>query len=509
MVDLRGRAQEILGTIAAVVEEKFPRTRPTLDLKHEGTRVLVASLLEGVMTGMTADDLRAALESSEERQANIDQAPEEPSAPDDPSFPPDTPDTSAGLMLPVVATPNGWGHQAGYRPMLFASWFPMLRILRDDRERFYRTLDMLRSWGVVGVRAFFGVCHPNYWPGREVLPVDAPRVGTAWPNYEDLVQEAAQALIDRRMAWFGTAGDLQEFADEHEVYRRAARALSHGDLMRVMAVVDVNEAWQNSRHGDSVAHLASLVKPFADSGIPWATSANPLGYARHNMEQMYVPVGAPVVTTHTTGHPHEAMVRHTFNLRHDAEGVGFRVALMQGEPRGPGADVSAGAVNATGWVALAATMAAMTGQLYVLHCSRGVRDRDNDDPWGAFEPYFRRAHAMMSRLPNEAVMAVGHGGRGGSDREALFASSRSDGAFDGDKPGVTGQFHRADAVRYGSGRRAAMLYGGSGRREAKVVKATTGAFYNTHGQLIRQASMRPGEIVAFDDAGDGVLYVEQ
>lgn len=491
----------VLDTINAIVREMYPRTR-----KNGPDAELVGNLMHHAREfGANADRLRDILRASPEFEENQRAEP----APDpvvDPS--PDIPQNT--LALPVGATTRGWQDVNGIRPMLFASWFPMLRILRDDPERFERTLDMLQSWGVQGVRAFVGVCHPAYWRGREVLPVRARRVGDAWPDFDALMVTAASSLRSRGMAWFITAGDLQEFDSESEVYARAFRALKAADLLSVVAVVDVNEAWQNTTVGDDdPRHCARLVKPFADAGIPWATSAHSGEDSRENIDKMWLDVRAPVATVHGPG-GRTLMVRHIINHRHESEGVGFRVALMQGEPRGPGQDVSAGAVNETSWVVLAAAAACMTGQLYVLHCSRGVRDRDNDDPWESFAPYFQRTAAVFARIPRSKVMASVHGGRGGSvSEDALFASTRADGAFHEDRPGIVGEFHRCDSVRYENGQRACLLYGGVGDRGAKVVRSVSGAFYNTHGHEVRSGAFSKGEIVRFtqDEAGDGLLFV--
>lgn len=497
-------------TIDAVVREIYPRTRPNGSADPEIAGNLMYHAVEN---GTDADGLREVLRASPEFEANQKPAEPEPEPVPEPA--------PTALALPVRATSRGWADQTGIRPMLFASWFPMLRILRDEPDRFYRTLDMLRSWGVQGVRVFAGVCHPNYWRGREVLPVRAGRVGDAWPDYEALVQTAAKACMDRGIAWFVTAGDLQEFDDEAAVYARVFRALDAAGLLDVVAVADVNELWQNSRRGNDPKHAAALLRPFRERGIAWATSAHPPeGNGNHGddhdqIDKMWIGVApnggdAPVATLHGPGGT-TLMVRHIINHRHNSEGVGFRVALMQGEPRGPGNDVSAGQVNHPSWVVLAAAASAMTGQLYVLHCSRGIRDRDDDDPWYAFAPYFQRAAALLQHIPRSRVLVSAHGGGGGNRPDALFASTRADGAFHEDRPGITGEFHRCDAALYENGQRACLLYGGIGDRGAKAVRATAGTFYNTHGAAVRSVQLTAGEIVRFtsDEAGDGLLYVER
>src|SRR5690606_24902643 len=122
-------------------------------------------------------------------------------------------------------------------------------------------------------------------------------------------------------------------------------------------------------------------------------------------------------------------------------------------------------VDAQGWVALAGTVSGLTGQMYILHTSRGIRDfapgePNGDDPWSVFEPYFVRTKAMMDALPKGvSLVASGPGGRCGGHPEAVGGSARGDCPFHEDAAGVTGQFHRADEARYADGRRVVLLYG--------------------------------------------------
>lgn len=410
------------------------------------------------------------------------------------------------LTLPVRAGAHGWRDARGTRPILGASWFPALRILRDDPQRFAATLAKLQAWGVSVVRTFAFVAHPDYWEsrGRSVLATDTTDGRQAWPDYDTLVVTFAQALRDLGMAWFVTAGDLQYSRDPGGVYRRVIETLERAGLLDVVAVGDVNEPWQNGTGGDDNPQLAARwLQPFAARGLAWSPGCSWQEDATYAAR-----VNAPVETMHGPGNPHDLMVRHIYNHRH--EGARWARALMQGEPRGPGRDVSAGRVDAQGWIALAAAMSAMTGQLYVLHTSRGIRDLDDDDPWETFAPYFQRSAAMLSHLPQSDVVLTAHGGRGGTADGALFASTRADGLFYGDATGVRDQFHRCDAVRFANGQRAALLYGGEGDREARVVTSIHGVFINTRGDVVRQArDYQGGSIVRFSnaDAGDGLLFV--
>lgn len=492
----------VMQTIDAVVREMYPKTRP-----NGPDPELIGNLLYHARErGATVDDFRKVLRDSPEFTDNQTTSDPDPSPIDEPDPVTNPGDGRDPLILPLVATPRGWGHGGGYRPIFGASWFPSLRILRDDPSRFDRTLDWLVDRGVNCIRSFGFVCHPSYWRGREVLSVDAQGVGQAWPDFDDLAIAQARAFERRGVSWFLTAGDTQLARDEFEIYRRIRRALDSAGLSHVVGPVDVNEAWQNTTaRDDAPSHFARMVAPFHDR--PWATSAHSGEDNAEHLNKMWRSVGAPVCTVHGPGGT-DLMVRHIINHRHENEGVGFRVALMQGEPRGPGQDVSAGAVNHPSWIVLSAAAAWLTGQLYVLHCSRGVRDRDNDDPWDAFAPYFERCAAVAKWIPRSRVMDSQHGGRGGSGN-AVFVSTRADGAFYGDRADIRGEFHRCDSVLFESGERGCLLFGGTGDRAAKAYRSVEGTFINTHGQIVSSGRIDANQVVRFtaEEAGDGLLFV--
>jgi hypothetical protein len=428
---------------------------------------------------------------------------------------------------------TGWRDVHGPRPLLGASWFPALYFAKHDRARAEQTLDMFQGWGVEVLRVFIAVGGwESFWGGREIVPVrmtqlrddrSVARVFEPWSDWDEHFRWLLEACRQRKMGLFLTAGDLQMFENEHEVYRRAARVIREGGYQDVVTFVDVNEAWQNSRvQDDDPAYFASLVKPIADLGIPWTTSAhsgqatksNPEGWQSEDgraILYMSQRVGAPVATIHGTGGT-TLMIRRTFNVRF--EGAEHHVGLVQGEPRGPGRDVSAGRVDAQGWIAVHAAVSGMTGQIYILHASRGIRDLaphepNGDDPWEVFAPYFHRARAMMDRLPNASLVAWGHGGRCGTHAEALLTSTRADCMFHEDAIGVTEQFHRIDHARYADGRRAILLYGGATNapRRAKAIRAFNGRVINTFGMDLGPVTLAPGDIWTAPGGEDGYLLV--
>jgi len=425
---------------------------------------------------------------------------------------------SDSLSLPVRRTNEGWKDATGFRSIVLCSFFPALYFEKHDPAHVDYVLDLMAENGINGIRGFcyvggatgWGTHLGDGWRGREVLTTGMTRNGErleAWPDARDVVIRLGQKLKARNMCWDVTAGDLQTADSEETPYRLSAEALESAGLLDVVCLAEVNEGWQNSRKGNDPTHFARLVSSFAVRGIPWGTSAHPPdstgpGYTLKQMEYMQrsSSVGCYHVSTGTVD-----QVRHTFNIRHDEEGVGFRMPLASTEHRGPGPDVSSGAVNNVDWVAFVGVMTVLSGQLFVLHVSQGIRDLPTDHGWAAYAPYMERTTRLCRLIPRGAVTGIGHGGRGGTDPESIGASTRSDGAFYGDKPDATDQFERIDSAAYGTGEVAALFYGGHGHRRAKMDKVS-GTFYNAKGE----AAFGPGTFegnMDFGDCGAGLLFV--
>jgi hypothetical protein len=500
-------------TIDTLVREEFPRTRP-----NGPDRALFGMLMHHAReNGADADRLRQILRDSPEYADN-----QKPAV--DPEVPPPVQEPGPTgpvdrIQYPVVATAHGWMDATGYRPIILQSFFPALYFEKHDPGRVDYVLGLLQADGINGIRGFgfvggavgWGRHLGDGWRDREVLTVPMVRGNerlAAWPDAKDVVIRLARKLEARGMVWDLTQGDLQTVdGDEALVMQFIAQWLSEAGLTHVLCLAETNEGWQNSRRGNDPAHFERLVKPLARLGVPWGTSAHPPidgpGYNHDQMEKMAVP--GSVACYHVTSGT-ETQVRHTFNVRHDGEGIGFRRAVASTEHRGPGPDVSSGAVNETGWVALVGVMAVMTGQLFVLHTSQGVRDLPTDHGWEAYRPYAQRLTAMARHIPRSKVVGIGHGGRGGVGQYSIFASTRADGAFAGDKPGVSGEFHRADSAAYADGQVAALLYGGSGHRRIKC-DAIEGTFYDTHGNVYLSGRWPNGDVLDLSDPGDGLLFV--
>ena len=417
------------------------------------------------------------------------------------------------LTLPVRRTNEGWKDATGHRSIVLCSFFPALYFEKHDPSHVDYVLDLMADNGINGIRGFcyvggatgWGTHLGDGWRGREVLTANMTRGKerlAAWPDAKDVIIRLGEKLRNRGMVWDVTGGDLQTADTEEEPYRLVAQSLETAGLLDVVCLAEVNEGWQNSRRGNDPQWFARLVSPFSGRGIPWGTSAHPEGYDRKMME--YMQLGGSVGIYHVASGT-VTQVRHSFNIRHDTEGVGFRMPLASTEHRGPGPDVSAGAVNDPDWIALVGAITVMSGQLFVLHVSQGIRDLPTDHGWPAYVPYMERTTKLARLIPRGHVTGIGHGGRGGTDPESIGASTRSDGAFYGDNPAATDQFERIDSAAFSTGESAAIFYGGHGHRRAKLDRVE-GTFYDTKAVPVLGPGRFEGNI-EFGDCGAGLVFV--
>jgi hypothetical protein len=117
-----------------------------------------------------------------------------------------------------------------------------------------------------------------------------------------------------------------------------------------------------------------------------------------------------MVHGHRTG-AHDDIIRHIFSVMH--EGMrGTGKAVWQGEPTGPGADVSVGTVNDVRTLVLMACMAVVTGQAWNYMSGFGVRWKGPLES----QPGFREVPAAAARLeaffPGFPGKRLNHGGTG-------------------------------------------------------------------------------------------------
>lgn len=151
---------------------------------------------------------------------------------------------------------RSFADESGPRRVLGCSWFPAIRVLRDNPTRYHAQLDAIRNEGYLVNRRFRcvggrdGGTDPRsiYWRGSGVHPRD-------WSDYDQLYVMDLQQHAARGLTVHCTAGDMgQTFPDGHgelEYTVRVARLIRDHGLEPVVALFEIwNEGWQNNAHGD-------------------------------------------------------------------------------------------------------------------------------------------------------------------------------------------------------------------------------------------------------------------
>lgn len=234
----------------------------------------------------------------------------------------------------------------GPRGVYFCSWFPALRILRDDRDAFYRELDNIHKWGWLGVRVFWAVGRQPYWRGREVAPVTFTHNGItvkAWRDYDKLFREMILAFRERKLRFHLTAGDLgQIFAGKASLelrqYQRIAELIQGENAAALVGLFEAaNEPWQNTREGlrfdERAQTIFAALRPLLP-GVQMAIGATPRN--EELLEEWAR--GANVSVVHGTRQPWDMALRRAFNLMYEGQRH-VNKPIWQGEPTGPGPEV--------------------------------------------------------------------------------------------------------------------------------------------------------------------------
>ncbi len=250
---------------------------------------------------------------------------------------------------PLVGQLGGCGHgycdTTGPRNVRGCSWFPALRIWRDDRDAALRELDAIAAAGWHFIRIFLAVGGwEGYWGGREVVPVtftnDRGTRIDAWPDYEEQARTFMLAARERGLKLYTTNGDLQWIFPRFEDRLRHAERTAHlfNDVgPDVCAFMEVCNEWQGNG-GEPVEDLRACATRF-HALCPFALYT--IGAGNGGMEQPEGPgglyecaVGMPVVTVHGMRSP-EAGIR-TFGVVYwSGDPWHLDRLILQGEPTGP------------------------------------------------------------------------------------------------------------------------------------------------------------------------------
>lgn len=355
------------------------------------------------------------------------------------------------LEGPLRADGRAYADASGPRTVFFCSWFPALRIWRDDRAAATRELDVIAAAGWQGIRVFTAVGGwQPYWDGREVAPVtfrkqlEGGRFGdqvAAWPDYDDQLRTFLAAVRARGLRLHLATGDAQMIFPgseaERAFHQRVARLVRAGGGPDVVALYEVwNEGWQNNAlegSPEALAHARRIldeVRAIAP-GVLTAISAAPPGSGD---EGAVWADGADVTIVHGTREPPSRALADAFDLVHHSGAVRpLAKPIWQGEPTGPDGERPEVYLPTNDPALLLAlfTVHQMTGQASVFFNGPGLRYSEPlSRTWG-----FRELPALLALLPRDVgtwkhltagrstagpLVALQYAGDGRTGPEGLF-----------------------------------------------------------------------------------------
>lgn len=341
---------------------------------------------------------------------------------------PGTP-TNRPLIGPLRVQDKMFRDDSGWRRVFFCSWFPALRILRDDPEQFTRQLDAIAAANYQGVRVFLAVGGwMPYWDGREVAPIrfqkatfdgnhlrpvfNGPWI-EAWPDYDDLLRTLLRMCKSRKLRLHVTTGDMQiidrDGSQELDLHRRFARICAEEGGTDVIALAECTNEFPLNRYGgespQSIAQMGRVLDIWRQA-IPGVLTAQ--GAIPQNEEVdalLKASTHGEVCVTHTTRDPFSMCLKRTFGLvYYEGDYRGFPKPFKQGEPAGPGDDSYARQDDPANLTALYACHA-ITGQDSNYFNGPAVRYREDlGSTWG-----FTQLPAIFAREIPEDIATWEHG----------------------------------------------------------------------------------------------------
>jgi len=351
---------------------------------------------------------------------------------------------------------------------------------RDEstcREQIVRIATASQTAGVTPcLRVLDTLGYYDYWRGREVAPVAFTAKGgyhvPATAHYYERLGAFLTfcASFGCMVRW--SRGDTQLFGSGSAL--RAHIEQGADVLTRVgVAVCEVwevcNEATLNGvetpdeARGHLEAFQARCPSVMASYGAPYGTEeADELqawyGVGDYGAVHGYRPGNDSEEETTKT-------LRHIFSVRREAyEDDGARI--VQGEPFGPGDDVSGGRSDNVELLTLAACMSHLTAQAWTYMSGWGVR-------WNGFietQPGFYEVLRATAQIPPDIyAWSVTRGGL--ADNSFDSASG-----YWGDE-GVSEGVARIDTAN-GGGRFFTLVYGGSGRKRITALHDLEGEIWN-------------------------------
>jgi len=390
---------------------------------------------------------------------------------------------SRPLVGPLRIVNKLFADDTGYRRVLFCSWFPALRILRDHPQEFERQINVITDACYQGFRTFFTVGGwSTYWDGREVAPVRFRKwhhsretglhrpasLGAwidAWPDYDDLLRTLLRACKQRGLRLHQAVGDMQIiFPDragmqaELEFTRRVARICAQEGGREVMALVgDTNEYPQNrwgSESPEAIAQMGRVLRIWEEE-IPGVLTT--MGACiSEEPEQLYQSITHGQVCAVHTSRGVPFALKRTHALTHwEGQYRHFPKPFWQGEPMGWGQAVSVDRFdrysNADG-VALYA-MHALVGHASNYFNGPAIHSREPlESTWGFYEIPRLLAETLPEDVATWANASNGRGGIAYWFKHKRFATAtHKDWDTSPPQPVADWTLYTGDAVQHGTG----------------------------------------------------------
>lgn len=337
--------------------------------------------------------------------------------------------TNRPLIGPLRVQDKMFRDESGWRRVLFCSWFPALRILRDNTAEFERQLNAIAAANYQGVRVFLAVGGwSDYWDGREVAPIRFQKANftgnhlrpefngrwiEAWPDYDDLLRTLLRACRSRKLRLHVTTGDMQIIdpigAQELDLHRRFARICAEEGGTDVIALAECTNEFPLNRYGgdspQSIEQMGRVLSIWREAipGVLTAQGAIPQNEEVDALKK--ASTHGDVCVSHTTRSPFASCLKRTFGLIYfEGQYRGFPKPFKQGEPAGPGADSYARLDDPASLVALYA-MHALTGQDSNWFQGAAVRSlQPLESEWG-----FTEIPALLASVLPEDIAQWSHG----------------------------------------------------------------------------------------------------
>lgn len=342
--------------------------------------------------------------------------------------------TKRPLVGPLRVQDKMFADEAGWRRVLFCSWFPALRILRDNPSEFERQINAIASAGYQGIRVFLAVGGwTPYWDGREVAPIrfekgifdgnhlrpkPSGRFIDAWPDYDDLLRAMLRACRSRKLRLHVTFGDMQiicpDAGAEQELHRRLSRICAEEGGRDVIALAEMTNEFPLNRYGgesdQSIAQMGRLIDIWRQTipGVVTAMGAIPQNEEPSSLSKASTHGEACAV--HVTRDPAAMALKRCFGLVNwEGNWRAFPKPYWEGEHVGPGPDSYQRLDDPAFLVAIYA-MHALTGQASVWFQGAAVRSMAPlESEWG-----FSEMPSILEVLPEDiGTWEHASNGRGG------------------------------------------------------------------------------------------------